>query len=221
MKCLIIAAALLAVVSCASSEEHAGDSFQSDDRPMAKTLVYECLGYEFIARRGPGEMAVWLEDQYLILSQVRSASGVKYQEGEVAFWTKGEDSTLFIKGQRYGDCQLAPSRAPWEDARRRGVNFRAVGNEPGWSLELKDGQQLLYVGDYGGSRVMTSDPGAQWQQGSRLYHAVTEVDELVLEIANDECHDTMSGELFPSTVTLVVNGKSLQGCGRDLVIPWE
>ncbi len=49
--------------------------------PVGKTLVYECAGYEFIARTGPGEMAVWMEDQYLVLSRQYSASGEKYVEG--------------------------------------------------------------------------------------------------------------------------------------------
>ena len=40
--------------------------WNNDPRPLGKTLVYECADYEFIARLGPGEMAVWLQDRYLI-----------------------------------------------------------------------------------------------------------------------------------------------------------
>ena len=218
---------LLLLGACASGEgsqasaaEGAKD-FLPDPRPMGSTLVYECLGYEFVARIGPGEMAVWLDDRYLILSQVRSASGVKYQEDEVIFWTKGEEATLFLNGQQHSDCRLAPGRAPWEDARRRGVNFRAVGNEPGWYLEIRDGAQILYVGDYGMNRVMTPDPGAQDVATGRVYHAITEANELIVEVVDEACTDTMKGDSFPAQVMVTLNGDTLRGCGMTLDFPWQ
>ncbi len=217
---LLLLFGLLAACSSGAEREEPAP-FLPDQRPLAQTLVYECLGYEFVARVGPGEMAVWLEDEYLVLSQVRSASGVKYEEGDVIFWTKGEDATLFLRGQRYGECQLNPARAPWEDARRRGVDFRSVGNEPGWVLEIQDDKQLLFVGDYGMNRIMIPDPGAQAVDGGRVYHAVTEANELIVAIDGQECRDSMSGETFPRSVTVTVNGKMLSGCGMDLDNPWE
>lgn len=220
-------ASLFLLGACASGEgspptsAEAVNDFLPDPRPMASTLVYECLGYEFVARIGPGEMAIWLDDSYLILSQVRSASGVKYQEGEVIFWTKGDEATLFLNGQQHPDCQLVPGRAPWEDARRRGVNFRAVGNEPGWSLEIRDGAQILYVGDYGMNRVMTPDPGAQSVTNGRIYHAITESNDLIVEVVDEACTDTMKGDSFPAQVTVTLNGETLRGCGMALDFPWQ
>ncbi len=212
----------LFLVACGSGQTRdTAEPFLADPRPMGTTLVYECAGYEFLARVGPGEMAIWLEDEYLVLSQVRSASGVKYQEGDVIFWTKGEEASLFLGAQRYSDCRLEPARAPWEDARRRGVDFRAVGNEPGWQLEIRDGSQILYVGDYGMNRVMTPDPGAEEVASGRIYHAVTEANELIVEIVDEECADTMQDATYPAQVTLTVNGKVLRGCGMALDYPWQ
>lgn len=220
-------AGLLSLGACASGEvsqsaaPNGAEPFLPDPRPMGSTLVYECLGYEFIARIGPGEMAVWLEDRYLILSQARSASGVKYAEGDVIFWTKGDEATLFLGAQRHTECQLAPGRAPWEDARRRGIDFRAVGNEPGWHLEIRDGGQMLYIGDYGMNRVMTPDPGAEEVASGRIYHAVTEANELIVEIVDEACTDTMKGDSFPAQVNVTINGKTLRGCGMALDYPWQ
>ncbi len=212
----------LFLAACGSGQTRdTAEPFLADPRPMGTTLVYECAGYEFLARVGPGEMAIWLEDEYLVLSQVRSASGVKYQEGDVIFWTKGEEASLFLGAQRYSDCRLEPARAPWEDARRRGVDFRAVGNEPGWHLEIRDGSQILYVGDYGMNRVMTPDPGAEEVASGRIYHAVTEANELIVEIVDEECADTMQDATYPAQVTLTVNGKVLRGCGMALDYPWQ
>jgi putative lipoprotein len=176
---------------------------------------------DFIARTGPGEIALWLEDRYVILSHVRSASGAKYQEGDTVFWSKGEEAMLSVGGQTYPECKLAPARVPWEDARRRAVDFRAVGNEPGWSLEIKNGQQLLLVGDYGMQRVMLPDPGFQPTADGRVYHAVSGTDDLVIEIVDGQCVDSMSGASFPSQVNVTWNGRMLSGCGMALDHPWE
>ncbi len=195
--------------------------FHPDQRPLAKTMVYDCNGYDFIARLGPGEMAVWLPDHYVILSQVRSASGTKYVEGDIEFWSKGDEAILSVGDQQYLNCALVPGRVPWEDARRRGVEFRAVGNEPGWSLEIQGDKHLLFLGDYGMHRVATPNPGAQVQGEVRRYHAVTESADLQVEIVQQPCFDTMSGEAFTSQVTVTLNDEIFYGCGRDLDYPWK
>jgi uncharacterized membrane protein/membrane-bound inhibitor of C-type lysozyme len=197
------------------------EDWNSDPRPIGKTLVYECADYEFVARLGPGEMAMWLEDRYMILSQVRAASGVKYQEDDTVFWMKGAEASLLLDGQRFTGCQLNHARAPWEDARRRGVDFRAVGNEPGWHLEIQSGRQLLYVGDYGMERVLLDDPGQERVGDRRVYHAVGKGNDLRVEISDDGCTDTMKGDTFPSSVLLHLNGVEYRGCGMDLDHPWE
>jgi len=192
-----------------------------DSQPVGKTLVYECTGYEFIARTGPGEMAVWLEDRYLVLSRQYSASGEKYVEGDVTFWIKGDEAMLILDKQKYGDCVLAPQRVPWEDARRRGVDFRAVGNEPGWHLEIQHDRHILFVGDYGMNRVLFSSPDLSIDGALSIYSASNENSELRVEILDQLCTDTMKGETFASKVTVFLGEKTFTGCGNSLSSPWE
>jgi len=101
------------------------------------------------------------------------------------------------------------------------VNFRAVGNEPGWTLEIQQGRHLLFVADYGMRRVAAPDPGEQVRDGTRSWHAVTDSADLRVEVLQETCADTMSGEEFPSRVTATLDGVVLRGCGRDLDYPWE
>ena len=68
------------------------------------------------------------------------------------------------------DVYFEGSQRVWEAARDRGVIFRAVGQEPGW----------------------------------------------VLEVREEPCMDTMSGERFAMTATLTLNGATYDGCGRML-----
>ncbi len=212
----------LLLTACGGSDVRSdSNDFKPDPRPMGKTLVYECTGIEFVARVGPGEMALWLEDRYLILSQVRSASGTRYEEGDVLFWQKGEEALLEVGNQRYGDCRINHARAPWEDARRRGVDFRAVGNEPGWYLELQQGQHLLFVGNYGSDRVLLPAPEEEQAGPTRVYHAISEAHDLRLEITDESCTDSMKGDSFPAQVLVHLDGRTYWGCGRDLDHPWE
>lgn len=220
---LALAAGLAGCSTTGSStaQPAATGDFQPDSRPLAQTLVYECTGVEFIARVGPGEMALWLEDRYVVLSQVRSGSGSKYQEGDLVFWSKGDEAMLEMDGIRYQDCRLNPARAPWEDARRRGVNFRAVGNEPGWHLEIRDAQNLLLVADYGAQRLLLEQPHLAEEGDRRIYTAGEGAQRVRVEISSTFCTDTMSGEGFPATVTVDWSGGQYHGCGRDLDYPWQ
>ncbi|MCB1690677.1 MAG: MliC family protein [Halioglobus sp.] len=196
-------------------------NFNPDERPLATTFVYDCNGYEFIARLGPGEMAMWLPDQYVILSQVRSASGTLYEEGDISFWSKGEEAILTVAGQSYLNCQLQPERVPWEDARRRGVDFRAVGNEPGWHLEIQSGRQLLLVLGYGMQRNLVPDPVAIDRGTTRVYTGTAGTRDVQVEILEQPCVDTMSGQQFPYRVAVMFDNAHYEGCGQYLEYPWQ
>ncbi|MFU8765523.1 MAG: MliC family protein [Haliea sp.] len=189
----------------------------------AQTLVFECSDdYSFIARTGPGEIALWLEDRYQVLGQVRSASGSKYEDGTTVFWSKGVAATLTVDGQEHSDCVSVPARVPWEDARRRGVDFRATGNEPGWYLEMQRDRQILFVGHYGRQRVFTPwvDARVNGDRG-QTYHAITEAHDLHIHILQETCSDTMADSVFSHTVRVRLDGSELQGCGMWLEHPWE
>ena len=218
---MLVAVSLLAACGGAEVRSDNRGDFQPDPRPIGKTLVYECTGMDFIARVGPGEMALWVEDRYLILSRVRSASGSRYQEGDVVFWQKGEEALLELGSRRYRDCRLNHARAPWEDARRRGVDFRATGNEPAWYLELQQGRHLLFVGNYGSERVLLPAPEAERAGPTRVYHATSEAHDLRLEITDEPCVDSMQGDSFPAQVLVHLDGRTYWGCGRELEHPWH
>ena len=219
--CLLLSLALVGCSWGGGDKGAAAAGFNQDLRPLGNTMVYECSGYDFIARLGPGEMALWLEDRYVILSQVRAASGVRYEEGDTMFWSKGGRASLTIDGQLYPECQLSPQRVPWEDARRRGVDFRAVGNEPGWYLEIQRGRQLLFVEADGMKRVLIPDPVEEEVEGTRTYLGSSGPNQLQVDIVEQFCADTMSEERYTNQVTVTHNKKRFTGCGRSLDYPWK
>ena len=104
--------------------------------------------------------------------------------------------------------------ASLQDARARGVDFRAVGQEPGWVVELKEGKQITAVLDYGATSLMLPTPSAETAaDGTMTYDASTDTDHLLLTVKKKICLDSMSGESHQSTVQLLVNEKTYQGCG--------
>ena len=108
------------------------------------------------------------------------------------------------------DVDTDRARAIWEQARERGVSFRGVGQEPGWLLELT-GERALFEYDYGERRLEVSAlERALGPEGETVLRA----DGLVITIVERECLDTMSGEEFPSTVTVTLEDRSFAGCGR-------
>ena len=102
----------------------------------------------------------------------------------------------------------------WHKARLRGVSFRAIGQEPGWLLEITDGVEILLVTDYGSTR--DSYPYVEpvvFQQERRTQFIVGEIE---IELRGESCTDSMSGEAFAVAVTVRQAGRTLTGCGRAL-----
>jgi putative lipoprotein len=183
-------------------------------------LVYECGDYDFVTYSGPGQVALYMANDQRVLFQVPAASGAKYTDEEVTFWSHGDEATLDLGYRKYSQCQLNRRRIPWEAARRRGVDFRAVGQEPGWYLEMTHEQQILFVAAYGGQRVLLPTPEPVLKGEREIYQAADGSHQLRVEISLEHCSDTMSGEVFDSSVQVTLDGKRFAGCGETLEHWW-
>lgn len=105
---------------------------------------------------------------------------------------------------------------PWQAAIARGVDFRALGQEPGWSLDIDRDGRTIYAGDYGTDTLAAPTPESAIAIDSTAGTLILRADgrEMRVRITRRECHDTMSGEAFTHAVALVVDGRELSGCGR-------
>ncbi|MGD8428329.1 MAG: MliC family protein [Balneolaceae bacterium] len=161
---------------------------------------------------------LFLPDTTVRLDPVRSGSGAKYQEGSYIYWSKGNEALLQIPNQSLRKCKLVPREKSWGAAKIRGVDFRALGQEPGWLLEIINGRHIEYVGNYGRDTVQVpaTEPDLNRQDGTIIYDAQTEGHHLKVEIKKEPCTDAMSGFQFPNTVSVIVDGKAYQGCGKSL-----
>jgi putative lipoprotein len=188
-------------------------------RPPARTFVYECpSGPGFVARVEPGAAWLFLPGRTVRLAATPSASGARFGGEGVVFWSRGERSTLEVAGQPPAECRNDPARAVWEDAKLRGVDFRATGNEPAWYLELSERQRVLLVTGMGGQRteLVAGPPETDPAARRTVYLAEGGGHRLRLAIEAASCRDSMSGEAFEARVTVRLDEAEYRGCGRAL-----
>ena len=117
------------------------------------------------------------------------------------------------------------SSGPWDAARERGVAFRAIGQEPGWFLDVYPDERLHLVLAYGEREVSAPDPGSEearigdvdvttWQTSATEAGVGTAA--LHIEAHATPCQDIMSGEAFDHQVVVQWGDERFEGCGRAL-----
>jgi len=185
------------------------------------TLFFDCPERSFSLRHEGEGVRLRFEDGELFLLPAPAASGAKYTDGETLFWQKGDEARVEFSGSPPMTCRHNPRRAVWEDARLSGVDFRAVGNEPGWYLEIREGTPFAaidLVADYG--NLYYSFPNGRLEpgprEGSLRYAAALGAHRIVVTLEPAECRDAMSGERFETAVEVRIDHDTYRGCGRRL-----
>jgi uncharacterized membrane protein len=130
----------------------------------------------------------------------------------------GETATEQVEAQAREQTVVAEETIDnvWHKARLRGVSFRAIGQEPGWLLEITDGKEILVVTNYGQERLTMPYVEPVVDEIERTTRFIVDENDAVIEIRGENCQDSMSGESFEVTVTVRTSEKELNGCGRAL-----
>ncbi len=104
----------------------------------------------------------------------------------------------------------------WHAARLRGISFRAIGQEPGWLLEITNGEKIYLITDYGQTKITSPyvDPNVNPAQHTTVFTVKDQKLEIIIE--GKECSDVMSGEKFNVSVFVILKGKKFKGCGKAL-----
>ena len=104
----------------------------------------------------------------------------------------------------------APPPAPTGDY------YRALGQEPGWTLTIGGGR-IDYVGHYGETRITVPRPEPRTSFNGHRY----ETPRLIVDITHVRCNDAMSGFGFADTVTVTADGETYRGCGGERRTDWD
>ncbi len=213
MRRLLLIPLLLSALGCGSETPATEDRRSAPQPAFPIDARFECDGLIVPVTFYQDRAALTLAEGEVTLPQAVSASGARYTDGRVTFWNKGSEATLESSGTTR-TCRTV--RDPWQEARARGIEFRAVGQEPGWYVEIDHEGDLHLFYDYGEKQLTTPAP-APVVSGDRTTYAANSGSARVTVFAERRmCQDAMSGEPFPLDVRVTIDGRELRGCGRDL-----
>lgn len=181
-------------------------------------IDFRC-GARTVTLRHFGELATLSVDgRNWTLRPERSASGmhmVAVDDARTGIWVKGNHALLSLAGVEQPECRLQAAKPL----------FRAVGNEPGWRLDVS-AQGLELIADDGASRMFAPTPLVVDAPGMRSYQGVSAGGGLEAVVYARICVDAMSGMTHPDTVEVRWQERVLRGCGGDPATllqgePWE
>jgi len=181
----------------------------------ARTWVFMCPDESSYAVRATEREAwVFRAGASLRLTAVSDGSPLRYEQGDVQLAIDGDKGVLSEPGKETFTCLNDRRQAIWEHAKLDGVDFRGIGNEPPWVLELREMSRIVLITEYGANRIERPLP----QPISDKTRKMTRWDagDLQIEITAELCHETMSDEAMSSRVVIYWQGKVLRGCGRPL-----
>ncbi len=199
---------------------------EREDSFVSVTAVYNCVARErpfsIVTQTAPSALHVFIPEPFVartvLLQRVEAASGEKYEGESVTAWTKGDEAVFIVDTVQTTECKINRQESIWEAAKLDGVDFRAIGNEPGWVLEIRERNKLRFRYDYGQSEIdaiaddIVSDPDSR----ETVFSATTSSGELRIVLSGKVCMDSMSDEAFRTSVLVNYMGARYSGCGRAL-----
>jgi hypothetical protein len=207
------AVALLVLAACAAPDtQPAGSPHANAIRDRAfyvcpDDVVFSADFFDDAARVSLGDRAVRLPRH--------PGAARRYGAGAMELRVDGTTAWLSEGGQEVR-CHAEGTGEVWRDAIRRGVVFRALGQEPGWLVEIDADGRMVILLDYGSERIEAAAPAPESTARGTEYRTRTPDHSIRVGIVDQPCTDTMSGEPFPAVVTLTVDGRSYDGCGIRL-----
>ena len=185
-------------------------------QPVDVTTVFTCGGeYRFSVRELGQVATVRAERQTVAIPRIRSATGARYRQGDMEFWNRGQTATLRLGGAVHSDCAGQVVSTGWDESRLLGVDYRAAGSEPTWSLEIDDGNYMRFM-VAGGSPLYSPVPQAAGDPARRVFRTGPDSSGVEVVVEETACRNATSPDPFPHTVTVTVNGFPYRGCGRPL-----
>ena len=209
---------IMACGLAACSGEGSPDQAQSATTAL-RSFAYNCASNGYIVadfRRGDAVMWLFMHDQTVQLDPVEAASGAKYRKGEITFWSKGSEAILEVAGAT-DSCTENRRASILEDAKLRGVSFRATGNEPGWVMEIGPDAIVLET-NYGANhyRFPLTTPDEDQSNPITTYRSEAEGKVLKLRLIGVRCQDTMSDDVFATSIEFELDEAAYRGCGQPL-----
>jgi putative lipoprotein len=183
--------------------------------PPPELVPYACGNETAVAQFRDGAVDLSLPGGDIRLPEVRSGSGARYAAEGIEFWIKGTEARLDYAGRTTINCRVGPP-ARWDDAMAAGIDLRAIGQEPGWLLDLDRNSGIVLKADEGGTAILTPIEAPIEANGKAVWIAGSATQRVTVTTEEAVCRDTMSGMAYPLKVRVAVNDRVREGCGIRL-----
>jgi uncharacterized membrane protein len=207
---------LLPIVACTPTD----DSVRviPETQPLT-TRAWQCDTNSYVvtshAKDSRG-LWIFLPGQTTLLPPASDNSDMHFGKNHLNIKFNGMNAELNIDGQM-DSCRENRPMSIREDAKLRGVDFWATGNEPPWRLEISAATLILKTGyENVAHEFATPEPTTESEARITRYETHNMNEHLLIRLEGRICNDSMSGEEFATSVTLVLDENELHGCGQAL-----
>ena len=181
------------------------------ERPRVTTTRYACGETTYLIAFFADRLVLTVPGWEVTLRPEPAATGALYATRDIMFWHRGAEGVLEL-GSDIWPCRELPD--PWRRAGDRGIDLRAIGQEPGWFAEIDEERAIRVVYDYAEREVTTGPPAKEVEDGRITYMADVGSQRVTVIVEEKACNDVMSGEAFLLEVTVTIDERTLDGCGR-------
>ncbi len=177
-------------------------------RTQAFRADLDCGGLRIVVGFDQDSMLLTVDGETIEMRRASGGDGLTFaaiDDPATTYVPKGDGGLLVLRGKAHPACERL-----WPEDRV----FRAVGQEPGWVLEIENGDLALNW-DYGEKSLVATVQRPSAIAGGTRFETVHEGKPLVIVIRDMVCADSMSGLPYPKTVTVTLGEMELNGCGGD------
>lgn len=183
-------------------------------------IAWRCTPAQDLIAAFPDDyLRLWSRQGHYQLERAVVASGARYVKDDLTFWNKGDQAMVESDNGRL-ECQQDTRRQTLTRADHPRSIFHALGNEPGWTLDLaRDAPRMTLVSDYGEQRrsldyrVVDLSNG---RQASVTLRSGDAAESVTVHLEARACFDAMSGKPYPVRVKVETPESILQGCGQGI-----
>ena len=183
------------------------------DTPIEKKGTYSINNQFIIQLDDGGGMNLFKKDSNGLIMLDKSGNKITGDLADKYYLLPIARSAKNNKQNRYQQIMHKKSQ--------EGIDFYAFGNEPFWSLDMDFEKTIRFKNldglDYNAPAV---EPVKAQDANVKRYRSVTESGEIIVQINQTECTDSMSGQLFDYSVSIDIKLSketeytSYKGCGN-------
>jgi uncharacterized membrane protein len=112
----------------------------------------------------------------------------------------------------------SPASVVFAADKQKGIDLRAMGQEPGWYLTLDEGHHIVFAANsMDDSLILTTPvPTIDSRSGATVYAVRSAGRRFTLAVTDGVCRDPLNEVPFDVHVVVTLDDTTYRGCGKRL-----